>query len=491
MKHTEFAAHIANLREGLVNTMFVPEHSADQIIDHLVIREHQMLTEQVSNGPRPILCLVGPPGVGKSRVAEYIGTHLARDVHTVELGRLTSPDELLGSADSPGIIKQAVSQLHNASGALVLQNIDALDQNWSPSPTTFLQNLSQIQTLKQFDDGSSNNPIDLSQVLLIATGRWLPESTHGRTLACLDVVEINGHLDDEKIKIASDTLLPAILQEYGFSPEAVQLDEDTIGTLVRSYTEEPGIVALEQLLRHIVRRSISREIPVRPEASILVTVEALAQIIGRPRSRSGSRRRRRDVPGLTFGSVITPTGGLLDDIEAVQMPGSGKIMVFENWGIQLLTSEHHLGSDRRTVSGSYENPYAVLESYVRSHLSELGISTRSLEEFDVHVSIPSSPLPEDAGSLAIAATIATISVLLDRAVDTEVLAIGGMTGHGRIRRTYGTGAKILAAHRGGIRRVLLPRENERELGKIPAVLHDAITFIPVEDVGQAIAVALR
>ena len=470
--------------------MFVPEHSADQIIDHLVIREHQMLTEQVSHGPRPILCLVGQPGVGKSRLAEYIGTHLGRDVHSVELGRLTSSNGLLGSADPPGIIKQAVSQLHNASGALVLQNIDALDENWRPSPTTFLQNLSQLQTLKQFDDGSSNNPIDLSQVLFIATGRWLSESTHGRTLECLDVVEINGHLDDDKIKIARDTLLPAILQEYGFSPEAVQLDEDTIGTLVRSYTEEAGIVELERLLRHIVRRSISREIPVRPEASILVTVEALAQIIGRPRSGSGSRRRRRDVPGLTFGSVVTPTGGLLDDVEAVQMPGSGKIRVFENWGA-LLTSEHHFESDRQTVSGAYEKPYEVLESYIRSHLSELGISTRSLEEFDVHVSIPSNPLPQDAGSLAIAATIATISVLLDRSVDTEILAIGGMTGHGRICRTYGTGAKILAAHRGGIRRVLLPRENEHELGNIPAVLHDAITFIPVEDVGQAIAVALR
>lgn len=470
--------------------MFVPEHSADQIIDHLVIREHQMLTEQVSYGPRPILCLVGPPGVGKSRLAEYIGTHLGRDVHTVELGRLTSSDELLGSADHPGIIQQAVSQLPNASGALVLQNIDALDENWRPSPTTFLQNLSRLQTLKQFDHRSSNNPIDLSQVLFIATGRWLSESTHGKTLECLDVVDINGHLDDDKIKIARDTLLPAILQEYGFSPEAVQLDEDTIGTLIRSYTEEAGIVALEQLLRHIVQRSIRKELPIRPEASIVVTVEALAQIIGRPRSGSGSRRRRRDVPGLTFGSVVTPAGGLLDDIEAVQMPGSGNIRVFENWGVQL-TSEHHLGSDGQRVSGSYEKPYEVLESYIRSHLSELGISTRSLEEFDVHVSIPSNPLPEDAGSLAIAATIATVSVLLDRPVDTEVLAVGGMTGHGRICRTYGTGAKILAAHRRGVRRILLPRENEHELGNIPAVLHDAITFIPVENVGQALAVALR
>ena len=490
MEHTEFAARIENLREGLVKTMFVPEHSTDQIIDHLVIRENQILTEQVSYGPRPILCLVGPQGVGKSRLAKYIGTHLGRDVQTAELGRLTSPDELFGSADRPGIIKQAVSQLHNTSGALVLQNVDALEEDWRPSPTTFLQKLSQLQTLEKFDDGSSNNPIDLSQVLFIATGRWLSESTHGRTLEYLDVVEINGHLDDDKIKIARDTLLPSILQEYCFSPEAVRLDEDTIGTLIRSYTEEPGTVTLEQLLRLIVQRSITKELPIRPEVPILVTVEEVAKIIGRPRSRSGSRRRRRDVPGLTFGSVVTPTGGLLDDIEAVQMPGTGKIRVFENWGGQIPSSTR-LKSDHRTVWGSYEQPYEVLESYIRSHLSDLGISTRSLEEFDVHISVPSNPQPQDVGSLAIAATIATVSVLLDRAVDTEVLAIGGMTGHGRILRTYGTGAKILAAHRGGIRRILLPRENEHELRNIPEVLHDAITFIPVDDVGQAIAVALR
>ena len=472
--------------------MFVPEQSADQIVDHLVVRANQMHTDRVSYGPRPILCLVGPDGVGKSHVADYIGNHLGLDSQTVRLDQLTSPDELFGSPGAPGVIGHAVNQLNNTSGALVLRNVDAPDQRWNPSPTAFLQKLSQIDTLRQFHDKSSGNPLDLSGVLFIATARWLSEATHEKMIECLDLVELDGYMDDDKINIARDTLLPTILQEYGFSRHAVQLDENTIGTLVRSYTAEPGTVALEHLLRLIVRRALSREFPKRSDTIISVTVEELSKIIGRPRSLSSSRRRRRDIPGLTFGSVVTPTGGMLDDVEAVQMPGSGKIRVLEDWGMKLpFTRQFHLSDDSRTAASSYEAPYEVLESYIRSHLSELGVSTRSLEEFDVHVSLPNNPLPKDRDSLAIAATIAIVSVLLDRAVDTEVLAIGGMTGHGRIRKTFGMGAKILAAHRGGIRRVLLPRENEHELGGIPAVLHDAITFIPVGNVGQALAVALR
>jgi ATP-dependent Lon protease len=471
--------------------MLVPGQRANQIVDHLVVRANQMKTNSVSRGPRPLLCLAGPPGVGKSRVANYIGNHLGLDVQTVPLDQLTSVDALLGSPTAPGVIRNAASQLNNAAGALVLRNIDALDQGSNPPPAAFIQKLSQIETLRQFHDRSSKDPLDLSKILLIATARWLSNTTHEKTIEHLDLIELDGYMDDDKINVARDTLLPNILHEYGFPPDAVQLDEDTIGTLVRSYTTEPGTVTLEHLLRLIVRRCVSRDFPSRSDTLISVTVDELSMIIGRPRSLSNSRRRR-DIPGLTFGSVVTPTGGVLDDVEAVQMPGSGKIQVLEDWGIQLpFTRESHFSNDPRTTSTSYEAPYKVLESYIRSHLSELGVSTRSLEEFDVHVSIPKNPLPQDGGSLAIAATIATVSVLLDRAVDTEVLAVGGMTGHGRIRRTYGMGAKILAAHRGGIRRVLLPRENEHQLGEIPEVLHDAITFIPVENVGQAIAVALR
>ena len=462
---------LASLHSSLISKLFVPEHVSDLLIDHLVIWERLIEAGPTAMGQRRLLCVTGPPGVGKSRMSHHIAEELGLPVKSIALDRLTSTAEFFGSNEEPGALMGAIEHLDQAEVVIVLKGIDSFCSRVNPAPLAMFNTLTNITALNQFNDPFFDVPFDVSRVLFIATASWMPDiptSMHD----FLDVLELDGYVDDDKITIARESLLPDILREYSLASDDVQIDLDALSTLVRSYTAEPGVRALDEIVRRIVRRALSRRALRGGTESLSIGVDDLAATIGRP-SQLGPRRHRRDVPGLTAGAVVRRNGGILGQIEAVQMPGSGRIRILDTDGIDLTSR------------------YAVVPSYVRSRLSELGVSARSLEEFDTDLLLPASELPGDEDSLAIASAITIVSLMRDRPVDNEIVAIGGMTVHGQVRRAYGVRPKILAAHRAGIRRVLLPRQNEHDLSSIPSHLHDSITFIPIDNAGQAINVALR
>ena len=475
----------AELHSRLMDELFVTDEVADLICDHLVVREHQLTSAPDASGPRALLCLVGPPGVGKSHIAQEIAEQLDLPLATIRLDRLRSPDELFGNEQAPGEIMGAVERLGQSEIVLLLEEIDAIGGGWPAASTpgkaisdrwaaaraALLAALTDAAARRTFHDRFFDVPFDLSRVLVITTARWLPDIPpleRGR----LDVVELVGYVDDDKVAIARDSLAPAMLREYNVAADDVEIEDDALSALVRSYTAEPGVDELDGLIRKVVRRALTRRALRAETDPVSVAIEDLGASVGRP-TRLGLHRRRREVPGMTAGAVVRRSGGVLGQIEAVQMPGAGRIRILDTAGADLT------------------GRYAIVPSYVRSRLSDLGVSARSLEEFDTDLLVPASDLPGDEGSLAIAAAIAMVSLMRDRAADREFLAIGGMTAHGHVRRAHGVQAKILAAHRGGIRRIVLPRQNEHDLDSIPSQLHDAITFIPIDDVGQGINVALR
>lgn len=476
---------IGDLHTHLVDNLSVTEDVADLLCDHLVVREHQLTAAPDAAGPRALLCLVGPPGVGKTHIAREIAEHLGLPLATIRLDRLGSPDELFGSPQAPGEIMDAIERLGQSEVVLLLEEIDAIgggwpttsnqskgvSDRWAATRATLLAALTDAAARRRFHDRFFDVPFNLSRALVITTARWLPDIPpleRGR----LDIVELAGYVDDDKIAIARDSLAPAMLREYNVSPEDLAIEDDALSALVRSYTVEPGVDELDGLIRQVVRRALTRQALQDESGPVSIAIEDLGATVGRPRQ-LGAYRRRRETPGMTAGAVVRRGGGVLGHIEAVQMPGSGRIRILDTAGADLTSR------------------YAIVPSYVRSRLSDLGVSARSLEEFDTDLLVPASDLPGDEGSLAIAAAIAMVSLMRDRAADPEFLAIGGMTAHGHVRRAQGVQAKILAAHRGGIRRVVLPRQNEHDLDSLPAQLHDAITFIPIDEVGQGINVALR
>lgn len=473
------------LHSRLMDELFVTDEVADLLCDHLVVREHQLTSAPDASGPRALLCLVGPPGVGKSHIAHEIAEQLGLPLATIRLDRLGSPDELFGNDQSPGEIMGAIERLGKSEVVLLLEEIDAIGGGWPTASTpgqaisdrwataraALLAALTDAGARRTFHDRFFDVPFDLSRVLVITTARWLPDIPpleRGR----LDIVELAGYVDDDKVAIARDSLAPAMLREYNVATDDLTIEDDALAALVRSYTAEPGVDELDGLIRQVVRRALTRRALRGETDPVSIVIEDLGATVGRP-TRLGLHRRRRETPGMTSGAVVRRSGGVLGQIEAVQMPGAGRIRILDTAGADLT------------------GRYAIVPSYVRSRLSDLGVSARSLEEFDTDLLVPASDLPGDEGSLAIAAAIAMVSLMRDRAADPEFLAIGGMTAHGHVRRAHGVQAKILAAHRGGIRRVVLPRQNEHDLDSIPSQLHDAITFIPVDEVGQGINVALR
>lgn len=475
----------AVLHSDLVDDLAISEPVADLICDHLVVREHQLAAEPDASGPRALLCLVGPPGVGKSYIARQIAEELGLPRATIRLDRLGSPDELFGSAHAPGEIMGAIERLGQTEFVLVLEELDAIGGSWpsggSPSASagaswaatraSLLNTLTDAATRRQFRDRFFDVPFDLSRVLVVTTARWLPDIPPLER-SRLDLVDVTGYVDDDKVTIARDSLAPAVLREYNVPLDNVSIEQDALAALVRSYTIEPGVDELDGLLRKVVRRAMTNRALRGEGGPLAIAIEDLGATIGRP-TRLRVDRRRRESPGEVAAAVVRRGGGVLGHIEAVQMPGSGQIRILDTTGADLTPR------------------YRVVPSYVRSRLSDLGVSARSLEEFDTDLLLPASELPGDEGSLALAAAIAMVSLMRDRAADPELLAIGGITAHGHVRRAEGVQAKILAAHRSGIRRIVIPRQNEHDLDSIPEPLHDAITFIPVDEAGQAINVALR
>ena len=474
----------ASLHASLVEELFVSEEVADLICDHLVVREQQ-LTAVDASGPRALLCLVGPPGVGKSHVGRHVAQALDLPLATVRLDRLGSEQELFGGPQAPGAIMDAVERFGQTEIVLLLEELDAIGGGWPTAPTerrtvnrnwsacraALLSALTDAEARRRFRDRYFDIPFDLSRVLVIATARWLPDIPPLER-SRLDVVELAGYVDDDKVAIARDSLAPAMLREYNVPPGDLTIADDALAALVRSYTVEPGVDELDGLVRQVVRRALTRRALRGASDPVAIAIEDLGPTVGRP-TRLNLHRRWREMPGFAAGAVVRRSGGILGHIESVQMPGAGRIRILDTEGEDLT------------------GRYAIVPSYVRSRLSDLGVSARSLEEFDTDLLIPASELPGDEGSLAVAAAIAMVSLMRDRSADPELLAIGGMTAHGHVRRAAGVHAKILAAHRGGIRRVVLPRQNEHDLDSIPVPLHDAITFIPVDEAGQAINVALR
>ncbi len=476
---------LAALHSDLVEDLAISEPVADLICDHLVVREYQLAAEPDTSGPRALLCLVGPPGVGKSYIARQIAEELGLPSATIRLDRLGAPDELFGSAHAPGEIMGAIERLGQTEFVLVLEELDAVggswpaagsrseagSGNWSATRASLLNALTDAVTRRQFRDRYFDVPFDLSRVLIVATARWLPDiPPHERSR--LDIVELPGYVDDDKVTIARNSLAPAVLSEYNVPLDNVTIEDDALAALVRSYTVEPGVDELDGLLRQVVRRALSNRALRGDSGPLDIAIEDFGPTIGRP-SRLRVDRRRRETPGQSAAAVVRRSGGVLGHVEAVQMPGSGQIRILDTAGADLTAR------------------YRIVPSYVRSRLSDLGVSARSLEEFDTDLLLPASELPGDEGSLALAAAIAMVSLMRDRAADPEFLAIGGMTAHGHVRRAAGVQAKILAAHRSGIRRIVIPRQNEHDLDSIPEPLHDAITFIPIDEAGQGINVALR
>jgi ATP-dependent Lon protease len=467
-KLTEDDLDINRAEEILNEDHYGLEKPKERVLEYLAV---QKLVKRLKG---PILCLVGPPGVGKTSIARSIARSLGRQFIRLSLGGVRDEAEIRGHRRTyvgamPGRIIQGMKTAGTMNPVVLLDEIDKMAMDFRGDPASALLEVLDPEQNNTFSDHFIELPFDLSKVMFITTAN----AAHNIPRPLLDRMEmlyIPGYTEIEKLKIAERYLLPKQKREHGLEEEQLQAGEETLLQVVREYTREAGVRNLEQQVASLCRKA-AKEIVKDPEKKVIMTGELLKEYLGPAKFRYGMAEEKDQVGAVT-GLAWTEVGGDTLVIEVTVMPGTGK-----------LTLTGKLGDVMK------ESAQAAF-SYTRSRVNELNIPADFHEKNDIHIHIPEGAIPKDGPSAGITMATALISALTDVPVSRHVAMTGEITLRGRVLPIGGLKEKSLAAHRAGIRTVLMPKDNEKDLEEIPESIREAMTFIPVGHMDEVLKHAL-
>jgi ATP-dependent Lon protease len=487
-ERTEDRLDMQFAQKVLDNDHYGLEKVKERIIEFLAVRQLRILhsQRQTASGSRdstpsnnnlnkgPILCLVGPPGVGKTSLGRSIATALGRKFVRISLGGMHDEAEIRGHRRTyvgalPGRIIQAMKTVGVRNPVFLLDEIDKLAADYRGDPAAALLEVLDPEQNNTFTDHYLELPYDLSEVFFICTGNnryQIPRPLADR----MDIVNIPGYTEEEKIAIGHYYVLPKVLGEHGLTRSQVQIPESAMRYIVSHYTREAGVRGLERQLATICRKAALR-IVTKPNARIRLTDKNVEQYLGVPRF-SPDRAQERGQIGVATGLAWTENGGTLLPVEVVTMPGKGHLMVTGQLGDVM-----------------QESARAAL-SYIRSRASELRVPANFSDTLDIHIHLPEGAIPKDGPSGGITMATAVISALTRRAVRSDIAMTGEITLRGRVLAIGGLKEKALAAHRAGIRTLIVPNENSKDLVEIPAKVREEMRFHLVDSMDRVVELAL-
>ena len=468
-KQSDDAIDIAEARRILDEDHFGLDKIKRRILEYLAVRKLN------PKGKSPILCFVGPPGVGKTSLGQSIARATGRKFVRASLGGVHDEAEIRGHRRTyigalPGSIIQSIRKAGTRNPVFMLDEMDKLGAGFHGDPSSALLEVLDPEQNSTFRDNYLAVPFDLSQVMFIGTANVL-DGIPGPLRDRMEVIELPSYIEDEKVEIARRYLVKRQLEANGLRPDQAELGEATIRAIVRDYTREAGVRNLERLIGGVLRHAAVR-IAEGTAAKVRVEPDDLRAILGPERVES-EIAMRTSVPGVATGLAWTPVGGDILFVEAARTPGAGKL---------ILTGQ--LGDVMK------ESVQAAL-SLIKSRARQLGIDDSLFEKSDIHVHVPAGAVPKDGPSAGVAMFTALVSLLTDRTVRSDTAMTGEISLRGLVLPVGGIKEKVLAAHRAGLTRVLLPARNRKDFEDIPESARDSLELIWLERVDDAIRAALE
>ncbi|HEY8455895.1 MAG TPA: endopeptidase La [Actinopolymorphaceae bacterium] len=450
----------------------------ERIVEYLAVRSRRIsrgLHAVGGRGSGAVLALVGPPGVGKTSLGESVARALGRKFARVALGGVRDEAEIRGHRRTyvgamPGRIVRAIKEAGSMNPVILLDEVDKVGSDFRGDPAAALLEVLDPAQNHTFRDHYLEVELDLSDVLFLATANML-EAIPPPLLDRMEVIRLDGYTHDEKVAIARDHLFPRQRERHGLRPGEVEITDAAFGEIVDGYTREAGVRNLEREIGKVLRK-VATEVAQGAETPIVVDAGDVRRYLKRRRFHDEAADRT-SVPGVATGLAVTGVGGDVLFVEATSMPGEPGMTVTGQLGDVMKESAQ------------------IALSYVRSRAEELGIDRSQLEGKRFHVHFPAGAIPKDGPSAGITMTTALVSLLRGQLVRSTVAMTGEVTLSGRVLPIGGVKQKVLAAHRAGLREVILPLRNEPDLEDVPEAVRREMTFHPVDDVAQVLELALE
>ncbi len=468
LKETDDQIEIDQAEKVLNKDHFGLEKVKERILEYLAV---QKLTNKIKG---PILCLVGPPGVGKTSLAKSIAQSINRKFVRISLGGVRDEAEIRGHRRTyigamPGRIIQGMKRAGTVNPVFLLDEIDKMANDFRGDPASAMLEVLDPEQNHHFSDHYIEETYDLSNVMFIATANYV-NNISSPLLDRMEVISIPGYTEVEKLHIAKDHLLQKQIEENGLKRGNIQIREEALLTLIREYTREAGVRELERMIATLCRKA-AKIIVSNEKKRVIITKKQLEDFLGKPIYRYG-RKEEADQVGTATGLAYTAVGGDVLSIEVSHYPGKGELKLTGKLGDVM----------KESAQAAF--------SYIRSRAKELKIEEDFYEKYDIHIHVPEGATPKDGPSAGITMATALASALTGRAVNRHVSMTGEITLRGNVLPIGGLKEKSLSAHRAGITTVIIPADNERDIEDIPESVRRDLTFIPVKHLDDVLKYAL-
>jgi ATP-dependent Lon protease len=468
-KETKDIEELSNVKEVLENEHYGLKDVKERILEYLAVRK---LNKSMKG---PILCLVGPPGVGKTSIGRSIANAMNRKFVRMSLGGVRDEAEIRGHRKTyigaiPGRIINGMKQAGSKNPLFLLDEIDKMSSDFKGDPADALLEVLDAEQNFNFRDHYLELPFDLSKVLFITTANTL-DTIPRPLMDRMEIIEISGYTDEEKIHILSRHLLPRQIKENGLKEQNISISEKAMKDIINLYTRESGVRNLERRVGAICRKA-AIEVVENPDKQIKITQQNLSKYLGAPRYKY-EEKTNKDQIGVVMGLAWTAYGGDTLPVEVMPMAGTGKLELTGKLGDVM----------KESARAGY--------SYIRANAEKLGIDPEFYKNTDIHIHVPEGAVPKDGPSAGVTMITAMVSALSKTPVRSDIAMTGEITLTGRVLAIGGVKEKSLAAYRAGITTIILPDENKKDLEKVPENIKKKINFIFAERVEEVLKVALK